>query len=78
MKWTKLRTGLRVAVLFQSRFQKMSQRERMKFLGDGRQERGRNSKNERLLASADRCSRRRGSILSRPTSRMLSNLQLAQ
>lgn len=67
------------AVLFQSRFQRMSQRERMKFLGDGQQERGWNSKNERLLALADRRRRRRrGSMLSRSTLRTLSNLQHAQ
>lgn len=64
------------AVLFQSRFQGTSQREQMKFLGHGKQERGWNSKNERLLALANR--RRRGSILSRSTLRTLSNLQHAQ
>lgn len=58
----KIANGFTVAVLFQSRFQGTSQRERMKFLGDGQQERGRNSKNERLLASADRRRHRHGSI----------------
>lgn len=62
-------------VRFASRFQEMSRtRERMKFPRDGRKERDRNSKNERLLASSDH-RHRRGSILSRLTSHKLSNLQ---
>lgn len=45
---------------------------------DGRKERDRNSKNERLLASSDHRRHRNGSILSRLTSHKLSNLQHAQ